>query len=263
MVFNFIKASPSQNTTVFITGRCSPSLYGKIARAAMSYEYLNAEQVGFITRPEDKGSVIRLEMAGGEFCGNASLAAAAYAVYKGISDKTNFNIEVSGADYPLECNVKAVSPFIYNAECEMPKPISVEKHTVNIEDHNLTGSLVNFDGISHYVFDKWQEDKLKLDMVLEAVLSSVEAKAVGVIPYKKLDRDRYEIMPYVWVRETGSRVFERGCGSGSMALGIHLKGQVEGELNIVQPGGIITVKTHKKNLISTNVKFTCEGLLNI
>jgi diaminopimelate epimerase len=263
MVLNFIKASPSQNTTVFITSKCSPYLYGEIARTVMSYEYMNAEQVGFILQPENKGPVIRLEMAGGEFCGNASLAAAAYAVYKGIIDKESFYIEASGAWHPLECRVKTVSPFMYYAECEMPNPVSFEKHSINIEGLDITGSLVDFDGISHFVFGSWQEDKSKMDTILDAVLSSIEAKAVGIIPYRKLEEDNYEIMPYVWVKETGSRVFERGCGSGSMALGIHLKDHVEGRLNVVQPGGEISVRMHQKNYISTRVKFTCEGCLNI
>jgi len=51
MRLNFIKSSSAKNTTVFITNYVDPQFYRKIARTVMSYEYLQAEQVGFIMKP--------------------------------------------------------------------------------------------------------------------------------------------------------------------------------------------------------------------
>lgn len=260
MVISFVKTSPAQNTTILITSFCPSECYAYVSNRVMDHEYLCAEQVGFILPPATKDSVVRLEMAGGEFCGNATLSAAAYARYKGLCGDTEFSIDSSGAERPIRCRVEQRSPFVFTARCEMPPAVSIWPFTVKTQGLQVTGHVVDLKGISHFVFESWLEHR-HFDDIVESLKEGLEAKAVGVVPYRKTNEREYEIRPYVYVRRTGTRVFEKGCGSGSLALGLHLRQHVGivGKLRVRQPGGVIDVETGDGNYISTDVRFVCEG----
>ncbi|GHI01573.1 hypothetical protein [Neobacillus kokaensis] len=263
MRLNFVKISPSKNMTVLITNYVAPAHYSQIANTIMDYEYVNAEQVGFIVSPKSQDSLLRLEMSGGEFCGNALLGAAAYCHYKGLTEKNRFLLETSGADSPLACAVEAKSSNYFEAKAEMPRPISIKDIVIDLNGRSISGCSVQLDGITHFLTDYWP-CKDDFNLIIEAVTKKNENKAIGIIPYRRLTEKEYEIWPFVYVKETGSRFFEQACGSGSLALGIHLSKNGKGDkFHIHQPGGIINVETGVKNYISTNVRFTCEGFADI
>jgi len=263
MRLNFVKVSPSKNMTVFITNYVAPTYYAKISNIIMDYEYLNAEQVGFIVAPKNEKSVLRLEMSGGEFCGNAVLSAAAFCFYKGLTKNSRFLLETSGSELPLACEVKVKSPAHFEAKAEMPNPISIKDIVINLKGKSISGSIVHLNGITHFLTDYWpSEDDFSL--IVEEVIKNFEDKAIGVIPYRRLREKDYEIRPFVYVKETGSRFFEQACGSGTLALGLYLsKIKNEKIFNIHQPGGIINVEIGVKNYISTDVRFTCEGFIDL
>ena len=264
MRLDFVRVSPSKNMTVLIENDVAPARYAEIANKVMDYEFLNAEQVGFLVAPENKQSVLRLEMSGGEFCGNAVLSAAAYCSYKGLTKSNKFLLETSGSDVPLECVVEVKSPSYFKARAEMPHPISTEELAVSVNECVISGSVVKLDGITHFVTDYWPSSMDDFNSLIEAVTERIDDKAIGVIPYRKLMEKEYEIWPFVYVKETGSRFFEQACGSGSLALGIYLSMKnKEYALKIQQPGGIIMVETGDKNYISTDVRFTSEGFVNL
>ncbi len=260
MILEFIKTSPAQNTTVIVTSFCPKSYYSAVAEKAMSYDYLNAEQVGFIVPPSKTDSLIGLEMAGGEFCGNATLSAAAYAVYKGLVNKQYFNIDVSGADEPIRCKVIKLIDYCYNASCTMPKAKRIDELKLKLPGKTVEGCIVEFDGISHFVLEA--EDSFSEFAESTQVLKKiVDTNAIGIIPYTKINDDKYKIEPFVHVKAINSNVFERGCGSGSLALGTYLN-KVHGisnEIEVVQPGGVIRVGMGDELYISTDVIITCEG----
>ena len=262
MKINYIKASPSQNTTVIVTSSCPQSYYTEVAEKIMSYEYLQAEQVGFIVPPKSSCSVVALEMAGGEFCGNAALSVAASARYKGICSDDEFFIEISGEENPVKSWVKPKSPYIYQSKCKMPSPLSITIINVSLDNKKIKGRLVNFKGISHFVF----EGRLELneyEQTLAQVVEKCDTDAVGIVPYDKVGKREYAIKPYVYVRDLNTKVFERGCGSGSLALGIYLKdiyGYKE-KIIVYQPGGTIDVEISDDFYILTDVKFTSEGVV--
>lgn len=263
MRLNFVKVSPSKNMTVFITDYVAPDHYAQMANMIMDYEYLNAEQVGFIVAPKNKKSVLRLEMSGGEFCGNAVLGAAAFCFYKGLTKNNQFLLETSGSESPLTCEVAVKSSSQFEAKAEMPHPISIKHIDINLNERSISGSVVHFNGITHLLTDYWP-DKDEFNLIIGEVTKIIEDKAIGVIPYRRLKEQEYEIWPFVYVKETGSRFFEQACGSGTLALGVYLsKINREKKFKIHQPGGIITVEVGVKNYISTDVRFTCEGLIDL
>ncbi|MCO0599967.1 hypothetical protein NGI46_21455 [Peribacillus butanolivorans] len=263
MKLNFVKVSPSQNMTVFITNHVAQAHYAQIANTIMNYEYLNAEQVGFLVAPKNKNSILRLEMSGGEFCGNAILSAAAYCYYKGFCKDNSFLLETSGSETPLACDIEVKSPSVFEARAEMPQPIYTKDVVVNINGNSISGSIVQLKGITHFLTEFWpSKDDFRL--ILEAVTKKIEDKAIGIIPYRRLMENEYEVLPFVYVKETGSRFFERACGSGTLALGVYLaKKNKECKFKIHQPGGIINVEIGIKNYISTDVRFTCEGFADV
>lgn len=260
MIVDFIKSSPAQNTTVLVTGYCPPDAYHAVARRAMSYECLHAEQVGFIVSPSGKDSVLRLEMAGGEFCGNAALSAAALAIHKGLTDRSDFCIEVSGAAGPVSCRVERRGRYRYHASCTMPPARRAEELELTLGDEAIKGRIIEFDGISHFVFPV-EGDFTGYSDTMDALKRLTDTDAVGVIPYETLEDGSHRIKPLVHVRSLNSSVFERGCGSGSLALGIHLEaeGCAARGIDVLQPGGVIRVEIGETFSISTDVEFTCEG----
>lgn len=249
--------------TAFITNYVAPDHYAQIANMIMDYEYLNVEQVGFIVAPKNKKALLKLEMSGGEFCGNAVLSAAAFGFYKGLTKNNRFLIETTGSESPLACEVAVKSPSQFEAKAEMPHPISIKDIVINLNGKSVSGCFVQLNGITHFLTDYWPcEDEFNL--IIEEVTNKVKDKAVGVIPYRRLREKEYEIWPFVYVEETGSRFFEQACGSGTLALGVYLSKRNKGKVfNVHQPGGIINVEIGNENYISTDVRFICEGLTEL
>ena len=264
MIVNFIKASPAQNTTILVTSYCPPEYYRKVARTAIGYEYLYGEQVGFLVPPRGQDSVLRLEMSGGGFCGNGTLAAAAYAQFSGITSEEAFYIDVSGTDRALSCSVKKLTHFKYYASATMPPVRKYQKLDIFLEQETLTGYLIELEGIAHFIVETGPDFAL-YEQTMEALKAETMAEAIGLVPFQTLGDEIYKIKPYVHVRKTGTDIFERGCGSGSCALGVHLQetASIDGEITVRQPGGVIKVKTGTAPVISTEVLFTCEGKIMI
>ena len=63
-------ADPAGNITIFVTTPVAREKYPSISRQILARKELKGEQVGFIERKDQGG--FRMEMMGGEFCGNAS-----------------------------------------------------------------------------------------------------------------------------------------------------------------------------------------------
>ena len=77
MDVNFVKLSPTQNMTLLITSPVDRKDHAECASQLMRYESVHAEQTGFVEKPRNEKAAARLQMAGGEFCGNAAMALAA------------------------------------------------------------------------------------------------------------------------------------------------------------------------------------------
>ncbi len=261
MEIHFVKASPCRNTTVFLEDAIGPEDYADIAKLAMDGDYLAAEQAGFLVAPQSAGSVLRLEMAGGEFCGNATLALAALAVKRGLAAaETEFLVECSGAKTPLACVVEPRSRGRFLVGAEMPGAQSVAPLTLQAADRDFSGGLVELPGIRHFCFAAdVPPTRREYDDILDALIAAGGADAYGVIPYQR-QGTACTIRPYIGVPETGSRVFEQACGSGSLALGCWLARDGGGRFTVSQPGGTIAVEPGVPSIAAT-VYFPCEGSL--
>lgn len=249
MELNFIKINPSGNTTILILDNIRREKYAEISLKIMADTYLCAEQVGFLEKPENPGAAARLQMMGGEFCGNASRSFAAFIALGGLEGNKLrcFNeqeqlvpIEISGHQGVLTAKVKnCKSDHTCSAEIEMPLPLEIE-HGINglLGDH----SIVIFEGIVHVILWDGTPSDEYIDIVHKYLdKKGIDSSCFGIEFY---DSKNAAMIPVVYVGEVGSLVWERSCGSGSVAVAsalAHREKRSIKELKISQPGGDLFV----------------------
>lgn len=281
MKLNFIKTNPTENMTVFVVDQVPRSMYMEIAKQIMDYSNIHAEQVGFIEKPSsEKGEAcVRLHMMGGEFCANATRALAAVLVNRKHwkiqrkEEKFIVPLEVSGLDEIIYCEVEAnnqnkdMSSFISIAKISSPKQI--KDFSINYKDTIHEGKLVEFLGISHLVVDSRRIDsKKEFFMRVKEDLEHLETEAFGIMFYN--EEESY-MDPLVYVKSTESLIWERGCGSGTVALGAVLANRIQRNIEMVvkQPGGELEIATEwKENKVNSIylkgvVTITAEGTLYV
>lgn len=223
--------NPAGNVTAIVCSDVPAAERARVAAQILRLPELGIEQVAFLTEPRSGGE-IRLEMMGGEFCGNALRCAGFYqALRNGAQGKSCVFAEISGAD--------GVQPVMADtaegtASTVMPLPLSVQPAGWA----DVQAARVTFAGITHFVIDCAQPDET---LVQRAIAAAPEASAVGAI---FLDRAHGSIKPVVFVRETASCVAENSCASGSVATAVVLTADfADGitEIGIGQPGGTLEV----------------------
>lgn len=222
---------PAGNVTAIVCSDVPAAERARVAAQILRLPELGIEQVAFLTAPRSGGE-IRLEMMGGEFCGNALRCAGFYqALRNGAQGKSCVFAEISGAD--------GVQPVMADtaegtASTVMPLPLSVQPAGWA----DVQATRATFAGITHFVIDCAQPDET---LVQRAITAAPEASAVGAI---FLDRAHGSINPVVFVRETASCVAENSCASGSVATAVVLTADfADGitEIGIGQPGGTLEV----------------------
>ncbi len=222
---------PAGNVTAIVCSDVPAAERARVAAQILRLPELGIEQVAFLTEPRSGGE-IRLEMMGGEFCGNALRCAGFYqALRNGAQGKSCVFAEISGADGVQPVMADTVEG---TASTVMPLPLSVQPAGWA----DVQAARVTFAGITHFVIDCAQPDE---SLVQRAIAAAPEASAVGAI---FLDRAHGSIKPVVFVRETASCVAENSCASGSVAAAVVLTADfADGitEIGIGQPGGTLEV----------------------
>lgn len=277
MKLGFIKINPVENMTIFILDELDRGKHMEIANQLMNYSSLYAEQVGFIEEPKSiKGksiNTLRLQMMGGEFCGNASRSLAAYMVYcnhpsiNKISDQEyNVSLEVSGSQELLNCRVRKTNrENIFNSRIAMPLPERITTAKIN----KISTTRVDFEGISHFIVDNRKlTDKEEFYKYTKRYMETKEFDAFGIMYYD----DEDELMePLVYVKNTDSRFWERSCASGTSAFGIAKAVEMNKDmhLEVKQPGGNLEVEVILKGgkvkevYLDGSVEIVAEGIVNI
>jgi diaminopimelate epimerase len=263
MSCRIVSADPAGNITIFVLDRIEGrEERAAVAKALLADPSLGAEQVGFVIppngpdSPEDSRNASpsaghwRLEMMGGEFCGNAARSFGLYVAREtGLSGLLTVNIEISGAGEPLPVRVDTGSG---RAELRIPGPLAME--TLDFEGRPLPVYI--FEGITHVIFP---EPLPRRDLVF-----ALRDKWRAASPHRLPDAWRFPsafgvmfwdagkkfMRPAVHVEATGSLVFESSCGSGTAALAVWLARDLrdgEGYYEAAQPGGIIEARVMKQN----------------
>lgn len=234
MKLRIVRADPAGNITIFVLDAVPVDKRTEIAKAILAKKELAAEQVAFRTGEN------RIDMAGGEFCGNASRAFGMLLAHeRGITGKAEFAIEISGCDEPVKVTVDTEK---HEASAEMPLPKSVAGRTVG----DVHGILVNLGGIAHFVTEE-TEPSLAFFRCAEPLFDEFPGiEAYGVI---FLEKDGRRIYPLIRVPAADSLVWEGSCGSGSIACAVTRSIGIEGEYSekYIQPVGEIRASVTRRN----------------
>lgn len=235
-------ADPAGNTTAIVRGAALEDR-ADIVKAILGQN--RAEQVGFETEPQH-GACGRLEMMGGEFCGNA---ARAFGYMKAAEQWTSgvhtVGIEISGADQ-IVCvcaDLNAKTAF-----AQMPLPLECSSCEVD----RFSYPVVRMEGISHLIAENTEPSDFFLSHALEAA-KTMQWDAFGVMFLRK-----NQLTPVVYVKQSDSLVWESSCGSGSLACGWYLAKKMSEPINgktafeFSQRGGVIEVELQTKagNILS-------------
>ncbi|MDR1148604.1 MAG: hypothetical protein LBK66_08240 [Spirochaetaceae bacterium] len=246
---NIVKADPAGNITIFVLNGQDLGARERTdaAKRLLDDKTLGAEQVGFVSEPAGDNGLWRLTMMGGEFCGNAARSFGLFAARKmGLRGKQHITVEVSGAAHPVNVDVDCETG---EAAASIPPPRT--NSILPSSDASVYGELpvYQFDGITHVIAkntDPNEASFFKIKKLLERQNGKIQ-DALGVMFYNTAEN---MMRPAVYVRATGTLIFESSCGSGSAALACHhFADKTDGEniMPVRQPGGTITTRVIKQN----------------
>jgi diaminopimelate epimerase len=234
MKLDIVRADPAGNITVFVLDPVEGSpRRAALAKALLAEPSLKAEQVGFVIPPAAGGNRLpRLEMMGGEFCGNAARSFGLYAGLEGgLTGKQDIAVEISGSGAPVLVHADLDAS---TAELEIPGP----RGEALLSWGGRSFPAYFFEGITQVIAEG---EEPRRDLVL-GLLDKVPPSALGVVFY---DPRRLFMRPAVYVFATDSLVFESSCGSGTAALAVYLSAAMTGGggiWKIAQPGGVIEAR---------------------
>ena len=203
-MINAVFLRPSGNDTALVLDPVPAGEQPAFSNNLME-AYPNIEQVMFVSL--EKG-LYAGRMAGGEFCANAARALGFYAT--GGNDG-NIRLNVSGASEPLSCTVQGgFSAIDFDLSGELQ---------ARVRPNDDGSCLVDLDGITHVVVPERAVSEISQTAAM-ALICQYELDrlpACGVIFLHGPETAEQEIVPYVYVRATGSFVAETACGSGTLA----------------------------------------------
>jgi len=261
MELSYYKANPTGNITLIVETSVPRDLQPAVAKKLMALDS-TAEQVGFIEKPVSDYAALRLQMMGGEFCGNAAISAAALVKQLGLkgSDGDTVTLEISGAGSLLSVAVKQAGEKKFTGSVSMPLPESCFISKLRSGSAVYELPAVRFSGITHVVIgkaniEKYGFDPKNIESCIAQWCGQLGADALGVM---FMDEDDGLLNPYVYVYDTGSSVWESSCASGTTAVAAYLS-SVSGKgesISLTQPGGTLSAEVKSRHGIISEIILT-------
>lgn len=230
---------PSGNRTALIPVAGAEEYRLEYAKEIMEKEP-TCEQVGFI-HPVNGRADLRLQMAGGEFCGNASLCAAAlFAMIHDIKpgQQESVKLEVSGSPAVLSAEIhclKTTDTLEYNGCIQMPVIHDIRPICFAEAEY----PVVFMPGILHAIVPE-SFGREKAVNCIRSWCKQLNAPCLGIM---LLSSDSYRITPLVYVPGSDTLFWEQSCASGTAAVGAWLAATEKSSLSrsFVEPGGRLSV----------------------
>ena len=241
---------PTGNVTALIEAPL-PAAERRAAAEAVMRLCPAVEQVGFVRFPDGGGA--ELEMAGGEFCANASMSAAALlCLRRGCArgKEEIVSLRVSGAEDPVEVRLKRETEEDFSASVRMPGTPRLAKAV--LEDGGMREELplVVMEGISHLIvcenaaLFRLRGDPAAAERAVRRSCAELEAKCLGLM-FLEGETPRLRLTPLVYVPGSGTLFWERSCASGSAAAAAYLAAKSGAPLSLVltEPGGVLRAES--------------------
>ena len=260
--YRYVTLDPTGNLTCLVLDPADPADKAALTRKLLA----QCEQVAYLMPPGRPEAVAGIQLMGGEFCGNAAMAAAAWLVRNELAQgkSKTLLLEVSGTDAPVACTIRRTAET-FEGTVEMPG-------TPEIGEEFFCGipfTVVRLEGIVHLVCENRRFESAEAETLLRKAAEQLPDEAVGLLQWNRQARD---MRPLVFVRESGSLVWEHGCGSGSAAVGALealRSGTGETVTAVRQPGGTITATAGTENgavmavTITGQIRIGTEGIIQI
>ena len=233
--FNYFRANPCGNITGFVVAPVYPGYRKAYTDCIMEQIDKDVEQVGFIS-PAYEGAPLRMDMMGGEFCANATRAYGLYsASFYDTDGLVDIEVYVSGHEGTTDVIADVKNQKAYVA---LDAPIGRENLTIDGKDC----TLIKLPGISHLVVEA-EEDKDFVNKALEVLKKDHKDEAYGVLFF---DKEKLEMIPYVYVEGSETLFRESSCGSGTIAVVNYLEDDIakldeDYKISIKNPAGELEV----------------------
>ena len=253
---------PTGNITALVESPVEIALQPSAAEQIMR-RHPEVEQVGFVRFLQDPAAAVSLRMAGGEFCGNASLCAAALYLMRcapadaggpAAEDESRIvYLEVSGASKPVLVRMREVpseSGRSFRGSVRMPAAEGIFETEFSFRHFAGTLPLVRMEGISHIIilrespFFGLAEDPEAAEEAVRAWCLSQGCDGLGLMFLEDADGES-RLRPLVYVPGSGTVYWENSCASGSAACGMYLaeKAGAPVRLSLREPGGVLEVES--------------------
>ena len=234
MTLHVLRADPAGNITLFVLDPVPVGDRAGVASRLM--EGSDVEQVGFVCPPV-MGGAGRMEMAGGEFCGNATRAFGMLMARR-LGGVSQVLVEVSGCHRPVTVDVDLAAG---TARAQMPLPRGVGRTEVD----GCPATMVDLVGIAHLVVEN-VPPSLEFFQKAEPLFRDIpDLDAYGVIFL-----NGGTMTPLVKVPAADSLVWEGSCGSGSLAAAVaQSQNAPDGPFvrSYTQPAGVISVTVIRRD----------------
>lgn len=241
MNIDYYLINPTENITLLVETPVHQELQPFVASELLLREK-RGEQVGFI---ENSGEYdISVRMAGGEFCGNAVLSAAALYL-KEKAYKSDIQVCLSGISLSVKALKDSKSKFQFSAH--LKNDSIVDEISFEYEKKAYKLPIVHLNGISHIIAEKSCID-FAPEEVIKDICKDINASALGIMTFES---ETNSLIPLVFVREGNTLYWEKSCASGTASLGAYLF-QRRGNkisLDINEPGGMLNITADKDSLI--------------
>ena len=209
------------------------------------------EQVGFVTLPETPGAQPKLRMAGGEFCGNASMSAAALSLLRcgETAGEQRVSLRVSGVAEPVAVHLRREGEG-FRARVRMPAALAVGERLFAFEERRGMLPMVRMEGISHLliepgsVFFPLLRDPAAAGQAVRVFCETLGAEGLGLMFLEQAE-GRRRLTPLVYIPGSGTEFWENSCASGSSAVGMLLAARQNAPvgLTLTEPGGTLRVES--------------------
>ena len=232
---------PTGNVTALVEDAVEPALQPEAAAEIMRL-HPEIEQVGFVSF---EGALPALRMAGGEFCGNASISAAALLVMeKDLPVPAVIALSVSGAPEAVEVRLEQREGEIFRAAVRMPAAKSVESRSFSFEALQGDLTVVQMEGISHILiepdspFFSLLPDRTDAETAVRLWCGELNADGLGLM-FVSGDA----LTPLVFIPGSKTVFWETSCASGTAAVGIALAAETDAKIDLTfdEPGGCLRV----------------------
>ena len=227
----YVVMDPTGNITVLVETQVPEEKQPSVAKKIMEKEP-SAEQVGFVSM---LAGGIALRMAGGEFCGNASMSAAVLYAMKNDIREGEVKVHFSCLAKPVTVKVSSLPDGLMRGTVNMPSVLSIAETPV---PGGRSYPVVAFSGISHVIVEE-EMDTEEAERNAPLWCAHLGTEALGIMMY---DPGTGNLRPLVYVPSADTLFWENSCASGTTAVGAYLaKRQGSVSLDLAQPGGTLHI----------------------